>query len=89
VPLPQKRFYQYAYTTGEFRRELEKHGFRTESVIHYDTEFGLTRDYPLMRAFRRRLPPLFRAFHATLRVLSPRLTAHMQMHAARRVSPKR
>jgi SAM-dependent methyltransferase len=87
-PLPPKRFYQFAYTTSEFRRVLARSGFRSESVIHYDTEYGLTRDYAVLRALRRRAPGAFRLLHRTLRAVSPRITAHMQMHLARKSSDR-
>jgi SAM-dependent methyltransferase len=80
--LPPRRFYQYAYTTREFGRVLARGGFRSQAVIHYDTEHGLVRDYAVLRALRRRAPGLFRALHRTLLAISPRVTAHMQMHAA-------
>ncbi len=80
--LPPRRFYQFAYTTREFRRVLARGGFRSQEVIHYENEHGLVRDYAALRTMRRRAPRLFRVLHRALLAISPRVTAHMQMHAA-------
>ena len=78
-PLPPKRFYQYGYTNSTFRTLLAKSGFVVEETLFLQTDWGLLRDYPSMRALRRRAPAVFRVVHRSLTVVSPRFSAHMQL----------
>ncbi len=88
APYSPRRFYQYAYTGRRFRRLLRECGFESCEMLVYETEFGLTRDYPTMRALRRRSPRTFRALLSFLTWISPRTVGHMQLHRARKIASR-
>ena len=49
------KFYQYAFSVGEFRKILRESGFRVMKVIPYDVTKGLKDEIPLFNYFRQKL----------------------------------
>jgi ubiquinone/menaquinone biosynthesis C-methylase UbiE len=57
TPLPEKAsFYQYAFTSEEFREMLRGTGFRVEAEYGYDAHYALTFRFKLLRELLRRFP---------------------------------
>ena len=49
----QGSFYQYAFSKGEFRRIIEKLGFRITFIATYESIRGLTEEISYLRRFCR------------------------------------